>query len=64
MTAAVAGSIGSGLSSPALRSGHSAAKAWLRAFERTASIAEHPDRLFPDLIDEFAAQMGDAPAAV
>jgi len=42
--------------------GASAAKAWARALERTATIAAHPLRTFPALIDELAAQHGDAPA--
>jgi len=42
----------------------SAAKAWLRALERTAPIARQRERVFPLLIDELAAKFGDAPALV
>ena len=42
--------------------GASAAKAWLRALEKTAPIARQPDRVFPLVIDELAGQLGDAPA--
>ena len=40
----------------------SAAKAWARALELTASIARHPERLLPTVIEERAADLGDAPA--
>ena len=40
----------------------SAAQAWVRALELTTSIARHPDRLLPTLIEERAAQFGDDPA--
>jgi fatty-acyl-CoA synthase len=40
----------------------SAAKAWARALELTASIARHPDRVLPTVVEERAAQLGDAPA--
>ena len=42
--------------------GGSAAQTWARALELTASIARHPDRLLPTVIEERAAQLGDAPA--
>ena len=38
------------------------AKAWLRALEMTAPIARNRDRVFPTVIEEIAARMGDAPA--
>jgi len=41
---------------------NSAAKAWLRALEKTALIARQRERVFPVLIDELAAQFGDATA--
>jgi fatty-acyl-CoA synthase len=41
---------------------NSAAKAWLRALEKTAPIARRRERVFPVLIDELAAQFGDATA--
>ena len=40
----------------------SAAKAWLRALELTAPIADHPDRILPAVIEELAARFGEAPA--
>jgi fatty-acyl-CoA synthase len=39
-----------------------ATRAWASALELTASIARHPDRLLPTVIEERAAQLGDAPA--
>jgi fatty-acyl-CoA synthase len=39
-----------------------AAKAWLRALERTAPIASNPTRTFPDVVGELAKRFGDAPA--
>src|SRR4051812_15703793 len=39
-----------------------ATQAWLRALERTAPIAKHPERLFPDVIQTLAITHGDAPA--
>jgi fatty-acyl-CoA synthase len=41
---------------------NSAAKAWSRALELTATIARHPERTFPNVIDDLAARFGDAPA--
>src|SRR5262245_23080162 len=40
----------------------SAALAWSRALERTASIAAHPERVFAAVIDELAGQLGEVPA--
>ncbi len=40
----------------------SAAKAWLRALELTAPIARTPDRVLSTVIEELAAQWGDAPS--
>jgi fatty-acyl-CoA synthase len=40
----------------------SPAKAWLRALERTASIAANPARTLPATLDELADRHGDAPA--
>ena len=40
----------------------SAAKAWLRALELTAAIAENPRRTFPTVIDELVRRFGDSPA--
>jgi fatty-acyl-CoA synthase len=40
----------------------SAARAWLRALKLTAPIARNRDRIFPTLIDELAARLGDTPA--
>jgi fatty-acyl-CoA synthase len=41
---------------------NSAAKAWLRALERTAPIAANPARTLPAMLDGLAAEHGDAPA--
>jgi fatty-acyl-CoA synthase len=38
------------------------AAAWLRALKLTAPIAQHPDRIFPTVIEELAAEFGEAPA--
>jgi len=43
-------------------SNDSAAKAWVRALERTASIALNPERVFPTVIQDLAEQFGDTPA--
>jgi len=40
----------------------SPSQAWARALERTAQIARHPERILPTVIEERAAQSGDAPA--
>ena len=40
----------------------SASQAWVRALELTAPIARHPNRVFHTVIEERAAQSGDAPA--
>jgi fatty-acyl-CoA synthase len=40
----------------------SANKAWLRALELTASIARHPGRILPTVLEEVAAEVGDKPA--
>src|SRR5271166_1637164 len=42
----------------------SAAKAWSRALQLTASIARNPDRIFPTVIDELAAKFGETAALV
>jgi fatty-acyl-CoA synthase len=44
------------------RGSDSVAKSWLRALELTARIPHHPDRIFPAVIEELAAELGDAPA--
>ena len=41
---------------------NSSAKAWVRALERTTPIARQPERIFPRVIQDLAAQFGDAPA--
>jgi fatty-acyl-CoA synthase len=48
--------------SEAAAAGISPAKAWLRALEMTAPIARNRSRTLPTVIEEVAAQMGDAPA--
>src|SRR4051812_39557491 len=40
----------------------SPAKAWARALELTAPIVRRPDRILPKVIDELAANLGEAPA--
>ena len=40
----------------------SAAKAWMRALERTARIDAAPSRTLPVVIDELAERFGEAPA--
>src|SRR6266853_2452648 len=40
------------------------ARAWLRALELTAPIAQARWRTFPSLIEEWAERFGDAPALV
>ena len=40
----------------------SPAQAWVRALERTASIARQPERVFPAVVEERATQLGDSPA--
>jgi len=40
----------------------SAADAWLRALELTASIPRNPDRILPTVIEEIAVQSGNRPA--
>ncbi len=44
------------------RGGSTAAKAWSRALQFTAGIADRPHRLFPAVIDELATKRGNAPA--
>jgi fatty-acyl-CoA synthase len=51
------------ISKPA-RAEKGAAHAWLRALELTTPIAKAPGRTFPAIIEELAAQFGDAPALV
>src|SRR5438094_9124310 len=43
-------------------SNRSAAKAWLRALELTAPIANNPRRIFSTVIDKLAEKFGEAPA--
>jgi fatty-acyl-CoA synthase len=40
----------------------SAAKAWLHALELTAPIARNPNRVLSTVIEELAAELGDAPS--
>jgi len=47
-----------------VNSNGSAAKAWLRALELTAPIARSRDRILSTVIEELAAQRGDAQALV
>jgi fatty-acyl-CoA synthase len=45
-----------------INSNDSASKAWLRALELTAPIARNPHRVISTVIEELAAQRGDAPS--
>jgi fatty-acyl-CoA synthase len=47
--------------SPQAKDG-SAAKAWLRALELTSPITRNRDRIFPVVVEELAARLGDSPA--
>jgi fatty-acyl-CoA synthase len=40
----------------------SAAKAWLKAIELTSRIEPNPERLFADIVDDWASRQGDRPA--
>ncbi len=40
----------------------SVAKAWVRALERTAPIAQNPERIFPTVMEDLAGQFGERPA--
>ena len=42
----------------------SAAKAWLKAIELTSRIEPDPQRLFADIVDDWAARQGDRPALI
>ena len=42
----------------------SAAQAWLRALEMTASIGDNPTRILPVVVQELAEKFGDAPALI
>ena len=48
--------------SHAATSAHTPAKAWLRALELTAPIANNPLRTFPLVLEELAETYGEAPA--
>ncbi len=45
-----------------VRSNGSTSKAWLRALELTAPIAENRDRVLPNVIEELGARLADSPA--
>jgi fatty-acyl-CoA synthase len=42
----------------------SSAKAWLRALELTARIEPNPERVFADIVDDWAVRQGDRPALI
>jgi len=44
--------------------GFSVAKAWMRALEATSELGDHSQAILPELIDERAAQDGDALALI
>src|SRR5690348_7688506 len=50
--------------SPAPRAKPSAAKAWLKAIELTSRIEPNPERLFADVVENWAERQGDRPALV
>jgi len=45
-----------------MKSQGSPTKAWVRALERTTPIARQPGRIFANVIQDLAAEFGDAPA--
>src|ERR1700741_2842438 len=49
---------------PASRAKPSAAKTWLKAIELTSPIEVDPQRLFADIVEDWAARRGDRPALV
>ncbi|MFN3674124.1 MAG: AMP-binding protein, partial [Bosea sp. (in: a-proteobacteria)] len=54
-----------GLPHPTADSGKASATAgWIGALSRTARIDAQPQRIFPIVIDELAAQYGQAPALI
>jgi fatty-acyl-CoA synthase len=42
----------------------SPAKAWLKAIELTSRIEANPQRLFPDIVEDWAKRQGDHPALI
>jgi fatty-acyl-CoA synthase len=52
------------MKTPAPRAKPSAAKAWLKAIELTSRIEPNPERLFADIVDDWAARQGDRPALI
>src|SRR5580693_9192253 len=52
------------IAEPPARAEGGASKAWLRALEATAPIAQTPLRTFPVVIEELAERHGDATALV
>jgi fatty-acyl-CoA synthase len=49
---------------PPARGKPSAAKAWLKAIELTSRIEPNPQRLFADIVEDWATKQGDRPALV
>jgi fatty-acyl-CoA synthase len=47
---------------PAQQNSDSVAKPWLRALELTAQNARQPNRIFPTVIEDLAAELGEMPA--
>ena len=41
-----------------------AAKAWLKAIELTSRIEADPQRLFADIVEDWAKRQGDHPALI
>src|SRR5271168_3011679 len=54
--------IGQPWSAPQPRAKPSTAKSWLKAIERTSRIEANPQRLFADIVEDWAARQPDHPA--
>jgi fatty-acyl-CoA synthase len=50
------------MSAPQPRAKPSTAKSWLKAIERTSRIEANPQRLFADIVEDWAARQPDHPA--
>src|SRR5260370_9754328 len=49
---------------PRLRGKPSAAKSWLKAIELTSRIEANPQRLFADVVEDWAARQPDRPGLI
>src|ERR1700739_4426751 len=50
--------------SPRLRGKPSAAKSWLKAIELTSRIEANPERLFADVVEDWAARQPERPGLI